>query len=153
MNFHYRVDHGTGGVTEIRTVMDADGGSTNSCLPSTTVNYDVLFTLNTFTPAQCSVLSILTKPPNAIRGYVPSGTPFTIDSDSNGTGNITTHWTVSVPTGTSFVLLYEGVDGSLATSGLMKTSPDSGNGNSCLIDAPVTTLGMTGASLFHIWLF
>lgn len=61
-------------------------------------------------------------------------------------GNVTTQWRVNVPTGTTFVLFYEGTDGSLASTGLMRSVSAPTGDDSCLISSPVTTVGQTGTS-------
>jgi hypothetical protein len=91
-HFISSVDHGTGGVTEIRTVTEATGGSSNSCLSALNAgsnsNIPIPLIVNTYIPAQCSVLTIQTNPPSAIRGFVPSGTPFAIDTRSGKCENM-----------------------------------------------------------------
>ncbi|CAG7849747.1 SubName: Full=Uncharacterized protein {ECO:0000313/EMBL:CCA73212.1} [Serendipita indica DSM 11827] len=116
--------YATGGVSTIHTVASTSGSS--SCLTGTSAS----LSLSTLSPAQCRDLNIVTPPPLEIRGFVPGGAAFSLDLGTGSSGDVTTAWTVNRPSGTQFVLLYRGRDGSMASSGLLGTA--SGTDTSCL---------------------
>ncbi|PVF94182.1 hypothetical protein CPB86DRAFT_665662, partial [Serendipita vermifera] len=132
---------GTGGVSQIQTVENGDaGGSAPSCIPSDQANANVYFSLSTLQPQQCSSLTINVNSPKAVRGFVPGGTPFSLDLPASTTGNATVEWTVNVQAGIDFVLLYEGQNGDVASSGLLQSGPASGSsGGNCVANGPHTT--------------
>ncbi|CAG8723453.1 7795_t:CDS:2, partial [Acaulospora colombiana] len=129
--------YGTGGVSLIQRV-EISGAQTASCLPDSSANSNVFFSIGSFSPAQCSPLSILVNSPIEVRGFVPGGSPFSLDMPASTSGNATILWSVNVATGSSFVLLYRAQNGDIATSGLMETTAAGQFGDECLVNAPHT---------------
>lgn len=134
---------GTGGVSTIQHV--SQQGSDSSCLPADGTNSRTLFGLNTTQPAQCSTLTITSAPPKAIRGFIPGGSPFSLDVSTSQTDTVATNWDVNVPAGSSFVLVLELNNGTMATSGLLGSENSNGAGVSCLSSGALhSTIGQTG---------
>lgn len=140
----YRSGLGTGGVSQIQRV-NQQAPSSTSCIPPEGVNPPVLFGLNTRAPAQCSMLTILSAPPKAIRGFIPGGSPFSLDlPPESNEETVRTNWDVNIVTGTSFVLALELNNGTMATTGLLMSHSDEGYGDACLANAPRSTVTLPG---------
>ncbi|PVF93564.1 hypothetical protein CPB86DRAFT_715131 [Serendipita vermifera] len=129
---------GTGGVSPIQTV--GRGGQAATCLESENANANVHFSLSTLQPQQCSSLSISVDSPRSIRGFVPGGTPFSLDMPASTAGNVTVEWVVNVEGGSNFVLLYEGLNGDVASSGLLQSGfPSGSSSGDCMTNGPHET--------------
>lgn len=148
----------TGGISTIQTIGPKYAPTDASCLGPKTSSTEVLFDIPDDQPEQCSNMVITTHQATAIRGFIPGGTSFVLNVPAISSkfrvytdyhrligvsgGNMTTEWTVNVPLGNSFVLMYVGrFDGMLASSGLLTTkSVAPSSGYACLANAPHSTV-------------
>ncbi|KAG8832041.1 hypothetical protein FRC18_005571 [Serendipita sp. 400] len=121
---------GTSGLSNIQTASSNAQGSGH--LPDQNANSNVPFTLSTPAPTTCQAITITSGPIKAICDFIPGSTPFSLDVDTAGGTSVTTECTINVPASTSFVLLYEGSTGVVASSGLITVGsgscPRIGNG-------------------------
>ncbi|PVF94183.1 hypothetical protein CPB86DRAFT_54018 [Serendipita vermifera] len=131
--------YGTGGVSLIHRV-ETSGSSPTSCIPSSPANGNVYFAISSLNPAQCSPLTVLVNSPTEIRGFIPGGSPFSLDMPASTSGNVTVSWSVNIATGSSFVLFYRAQNGDLATSGLMESTAAGQFGDGCMSNAPHSTI-------------